>query len=608
MVRRLIGLGAALTFGLFVLSTVGGAARLDDPIDPARGVPIPCELVAGPGAVPRTANNLVHVANVCGFVGSDIELQSRTDSNGRIHDYAFVGTMGAGMRIYDVTTPVVNPPTSLGVRFAGAYADPGWQNDIQLLGDIAAIGFDPLVVGINVSTCLKQKNPSGSVTHGGVDVVDLNFDPVAASGPLPPFAPTLRDCYLNQGGGAHTATFNPGGEWLSIDTSSGNATEAVDVRASSATPCDPAPAPCFLRRIRSVPSSVTASSHDAFFSRDGNTEFIAGLNATRIVDVSDIFNRAPTLIANIPNSSDPSVDNQTISISHQSDTTADEKILAITDERGGGLQNSACNTNPNGVVGGMHFWALAEIPGIARSSGASLATPKKFGTWIYPNVGPDADPLTDPLPRAERGCTIHVFRFGGNGGASPGPVAPGFDGVSRLPLRQGVAAHYGAGVWWLDFSGPPSSTDGIAEDARTSWGNTLGWIVMPGADTWSAKEYKGFIYAGDMGRGFDVYGFVAGSGPTVVSVARFRAVRTSRAVRLTWRTSSEVAALGFNVYRLQYGRLVKVNRALVPARSRAGGATYTVVDRTPGHASAYRLQVVGRDGSRTWRGTVTLRQ
>ena len=28
---------------------------------------------------------------------------------------------------------------------------------------------------------------------------------------------------------------------------------------------------------------------------------------------------------------------------------------------------------------------------------------------------------------------------------------------------------------------------------------------MPGADTWSAKEYKGYVYAGDMLRGFDVY-------------------------------------------------------------------------------------------------------
>jgi hypothetical protein len=30
---------------------------------------------------------------------------------------------------------------------------------------------------------------------------------------------------------------------------------------------------------------------------------------------------------------------------------------------------------------------------------------------------------------------------------------------------------------------------------------------MPGADRWSAKEYKGAIFAGDMLRGFDVYRF-----------------------------------------------------------------------------------------------------
>jgi hypothetical protein len=68
-----------------------------------------------------------------------------------------------------------------------------------------------------------------------------------------------------------------------------------------------------------------------------------------------------------------------------------------------------------------------------------------------------------------------------------------------------VTAWYGSGVWRVDFSGPPSDGDGIAEDARTTWGNTKGWSVMPGADTWSAKEYKGHVYAGDMLRGFDVY-------------------------------------------------------------------------------------------------------
>jgi hypothetical protein len=28
---------------------------------------------------------------------------------------------------------------------------------------------------------------------------------------------------------------------------------------------------------------------------------------------------------------------------------------------------------------------------------------------------------------------------------------------------------------------------------------------MPGADTWASKEYKGYVYTGDMARGFDVF-------------------------------------------------------------------------------------------------------
>jgi hypothetical protein len=125
------------------------------------------------------------------------------------------------------------------------------------------------------------------------------------------------------------------------------------------------------------------------------------------------------------------------------------------------------------------------------------------------------DPLAPALAsigRTERACTIHIFRNGGTGSVSPGPIAPGFDGVSGLGKRELVVAHYGAGVWSLDFSRAPSSADGIAEDPRTDWGNTRGWNVMPGAETWSAKEYKGYVYTGDMGRGFDVYALTSCEG------------------------------------------------------------------------------------------------
>jgi uncharacterized repeat protein (TIGR01451 family) len=97
--------------------------------------------------------------------------------------------------------------------------------------------------------------------------------------------------------------------------------------------------------------------------------------------------------------------------------------------------------------------------------------------------------------------------MGGNGSSRPGPAHPAYDGASDLPNRELVAAHYGAGTWWLSFAGPPGVNDEIEEDEFTTWGNTKGFNVLAGADTWSAKEYKGYIFTGDMARGMDVFGF-----------------------------------------------------------------------------------------------------
>src|SRR5215210_3708225 len=106
----------AMLVALTVLASAG-AAPAEDPLDPVRNVVVPCEIVNAGGVVPRSSRNLVHVGNKCGFIGTDIEFQSRADSTGRIHDFAFVGSMGAGLRIYDITTP----EDPLSVTFAGGY-------------------------------------------------------------------------------------------------------------------------------------------------------------------------------------------------------------------------------------------------------------------------------------------------------------------------------------------------------------------------------------------------------------------------------------------------------------------------------------------------------
>jgi hypothetical protein len=490
-----------------------------DRTDPVRNVALPCEALATPGLTARTNKDIFHLANVCGIVGTDVELQSRKDLAGRVHDYAFVGTMGAGVRIFDVTDPTA--PTA-----AGGYVDSGWQNDVQVAGDLVVSTFDGVSgEDSSASTCLKTRYPEAD--GQGVDVYRLNFNPVTAL-----FETNLLTCVANPPGGAHNSTIHPGSDWLAIsDCCSDWAIDVIDLRGvlggaepvhryrlidesrvGSAGRC-PAGA-SFACVVVKRPDGVSAAGlwqpHDVHFSRDGRTMYVAAINSTFVVDVRNVLAGSVRTLAVIPNATQDggSGNSHNISISHQADVTADGKILVITDESGGGTSNTSCNEGAAGVIGGMHFWALAPLKGVAASKGASPASPKRLGAYFNPNPTRLPDVLAGViggLPRAERGCTVHVFRIGGNGSSSPGPASAGLDGVSNLSDRQLVTAWYGAGVWRVDFSAPPSSADGIAEDTRTTWGNTLGWNVMPGADTWSAKEYRGHVYAGDMLRGFDVY-------------------------------------------------------------------------------------------------------
>jgi WD40 repeat protein len=512
----LFALVAALTVGTLAGSVAGVPG---DATDPARNIAIPCEAVSTQGGVSRAAKDIVHLANVCGFVGTDVELQSRKDATGKVHDYAFVGTMGAGTRIFDVTDPA-HP------SFAGGYTDSGWENDVQLRGDLLVATFD----GVNgedssASTCLKTRYPTA--LGQGVDIYRLAFDSKEAD-----FDVQLLTCVANPPGGAHNATLSPDGKWLAISNCCSDwSIDVVDVRdagkavhryrlideskkatSSNGFPRCPTNS-TFTCVVMTKPDGSSASGlwrpHDVHFSRNAAIAYVAAINSTWIVDVSRVLSGTVKTIAVIPNLlHEGGVENpRNIEISHQADVSKDGKILVVSDERGGGLTNTGCNTDPNGVIGGLHFFALAPVDGAPQSAGATPATPKKLGDYFNPNPMLAYDPLEADFVRVERACTAHVFRLGGNGSTSPGPIQSGYDGVSRIGKRQLTEAWYGAGVWSIDFSAPSSSLDGVKEDPRSTWGNTLGWNVMPGADTWSAKEYKGAIFAGDMLRGFDVYRF-----------------------------------------------------------------------------------------------------
>ncbi len=517
---------AALGVILLLAGLVSVASAHDDPdgnhLDPARNVPLPCEYLSTPGTPPRSARDIVHLANVCGIVGTDIEFQSRADAQGETHDYAFVGTMGAGFRIFDVTDPA--HPFQ-----AGGYIDSGWQNDIQVRGDIAVSTFDGVAgEDSSASTCLKTRYPDAG--GQGVDVFHLHFNAQTAT-----FEVSLATCVANPPGGAHNSTLSPTGEWLAISNPSSDwVVDVIDLRPvdlggeprhiyrlidesrksfSGRCPADAGFECVVMTRADGSSASGLWRPHDVSFSADGGTMYAAAINSTFIVDVGRVLSGTARTVAVIPNvrEGESAGSSESISISHQSDVTADGKMLVISDERGGGVGNTSCNTSAGEeIIGALHFYALGEIAGVPQSAGASPESPKKIGIYVNPQplVGPDAlQPVLDLLPRTERGCTSHVFRLGGNGSSSPGESQVGFDGVSTLSNRQLTLGWYGAGTWFVDFSSAPSNTDGTAEDAQTTWGNTLGWNIQPGADTWSAKEYKGHIYTGDMIRGFDVFKF-----------------------------------------------------------------------------------------------------
>jgi hypothetical protein len=101
------------------------------------------------------------------------------------------------------------------------------------------------------------------------------------------------------------------------------------------------------------------------------------------------------------------------------------------------------------------------------------------------------------------------------------------------------------------------------------------------------------------------------AGATALRVSAFSARLKRGTVSLEWRTSTELDAAGFNVFRTGAGVTRRVNHSLVQARGRygVGGSTYRLVDRAlaAGRLYTYRLQVVGIDGSLSWFGSARVR-
>ncbi len=97
---------------------------------------------------------------------------------------------------------------------------------------------------------------------------------------------------------------------------------------------------------------------------------------------------------------------------------------------------------------------------------------------------------------------------------------------------------------------------------------------------------------------------LAGSSVTSATFVSASAKSTRRGVLLRWQTASEANMLGFRIYRRQAGKYLRITRTLVPAKGAIAGAAYRYVDQTAPRRGLlrYRIQTIGRDGSRSWFG------
>jgi hypothetical protein len=108
-----------------------------------------------------------------------------------------------------------------------------------------------------------------------------------------------------------------------------------------------------------------------------------------------------------------------------------------------------------------------------------------------------------------------------------------------------------------------------------------------------------------------IYGEPVGT-PTVATLLRASARRSALGVRVRWQMANGIGLAGFNVFRRDGRRLLRLNERLVAASvgEPTASGRYRWLDKAApqGTRLLYRLQAVHLDGSRTWLGSAIVRR
>jgi hypothetical protein len=109
-------------------------------------------------------------------------------------------------------------------------------------------------------------------------------------------------------------------------------------------------------------------------------------------------------------------------------------------------------------------------------------------------------------------------------------------------------------------------------------------------------------------------GTVTVAAPTAVALVSFTAHAADSAVHLAWQMAGEANTLGFNVWRQRVdsgsAAWAKLNETLIAAEAigELSASRYRYLDRAvqPGQAYAYKVEIIGVEGSVQWTGPLTV--
>jgi hypothetical protein len=399
--------------------------------------------LAPDAAVPGGAND-----EDFGVNGSDIELAG---------DYAYVGSYTQGMVLVNISS-CADPtrPEDCKPFVESAYKCSGGQFDVQLNPEATVA-----VVAHESASEDKACHP-GEEGAAIIDISDKRNPREVAfiSDKKPDGSPSgvVVD-------GSHNVTLDWPNLYIDQYTQSYGKTEVFSLGGQpGASPSNPVK----IGELAFPLLNGQSGFHDSFplHRPDGkDLLYAASIQKSDIVDIDD-----PTKPRVLQTIFDPQ-----IGISHGAEPNFNRKLLIVTDEYGGGMGVGACGGNPDAEVpeplpgqleqvtslGAVHFYNL-DAEGLVGAAGTDKAG--IFNIVLQPN---------EPEQVAnEAGCTSHVFW-----------QAPD---QNRMTI-----AWYGRGTRIVDFSDPRNPKQ-------------LGFFIPTGADTWSAKPHRGYIFAGDILRGMDV--------------------------------------------------------------------------------------------------------